>query len=187
MDDERRKELQILSQLLGKEQEIRPEHRFDEVKKIYADHWTEWLNSSGCFLTEDEKIIVDNYRATGTHKTLDDRITLSASRISAIFNTAVRRLINNQHLYQHWIANQLFDTIGLTETDPVLHLLRKPMHEHGFSKPLYMFLSMEAESLEELLEIYTASDLLNLHGFGEKKMAELRAYLEKNRAIDHLK
>ena len=163
-------------------------YKLQKVLDTYLGYWEEWKNSRGCFLSDREVLSIEYYRDHGTHHVLAKELGLSASRVSGIYNHALRRLQNNQHLFRHWIANKIFTQAGLhQQLEGKEEFLMRPMHEHKFSHALYLILSLEAENLSELLQRYNVSALLKLRGFGQRKLQELQTHLEKNGCLQLLR
>ncbi len=163
-------------------------HRLEQVLDLYVGYWDEWKSSSGCFLNEREVKSIDSYFEYKTHSVYARDLGITPSRVSAIYNKALRRLENNHHLYRHWIANKIFTKAGLHSllegSDQFLML---PMHEHKMSKKLYLLLSVEADNLSELLTRYTENQLSRMRGLGKKRMIELKNLLEKHSCLDRLR
>ena len=163
-------------------------HRLEKVLDLYQGYWSEWKGSTGCFLNEREVMSIDYYSEYQTHSVLARELEISPSRVSAIYNKALRRLENNHHLYRHWIANKIFTKAGLhTVLDAQDQFLMRPMHEHQMSQKLFMLLSLEAENLSELLTRYSEKQLARIRGFGKKRMVELKALLEENGCLHRLR
>lgn len=162
-------------------------YRLEKVLDLYQGYWEEWKISSGCFLNEREVMSIDYYSQYQTHSVLASELNITPSRISAIYNKALRRLENNHHLYRHWIANKIFTKAGLHSVlDPVDQFLMRPLHEIEMSQKLYMLLSVEADNLSELLTRYSEKKLSKIRGFGKKRMIELKELLTENNCLNRL-
>jgi hypothetical protein len=163
-------------------------YRLEKVLELYQGYWEEWKVSSGCFLNEREVMSIDYYSQYQTHSVLAGEFSITPSRISAIYNKALRRLENNHHLYRHWIANKIFTKAGLhTVLDPVDQFLMRPLHEIEMSKKLFMLLSVEADNLSELLTRYSEKQLSKIRGFGKKRIIELKDLLRSHDSLARLK
>jgi hypothetical protein len=163
-------------------------YRLEKVLELYQGYWEEWKVSSGCFLNEREVMSIDYYSQYQTHSVLAGELSITPSRISAIYNKALRRLENNHHLYRHWIANKIFTKAGLhTVLDPVDQFLMRPLHEIEMSQKLFMLLSVEADNLSELLTRYSEKQLSKIRGFGKKRIIELKDLLRSHDSLARLK
>ncbi len=162
--------------------------KLEQVLEPYLAHWDKWIHSNGCFLTKEEMQAITFYRKYGSHQVLANELKVPASWIGTTYNRALHRLVTNEHLYKHWKDNKTMEKKDLkTNLTPVEAFLRTPMHEHGFSKPLYLILSGEAETLEKLLANFTEADLLKLQGFEAEQLSELKKVLWANNCITCLR
>lgn len=180
---------ETLLSLTGSEVQVRHKlYRLDKVLALYEGYWDEWKSTSACFLTEREIKSIESYREYQTHSILASELGVTPSRVSAIYNKALRRLENNHHLYRHWIANKIFTQAGLHEhLEGADQFLMLPLHELKISKKLYMLLAPEGENLSEILTIYSEAQLKRARGWGKKHLDEFKQLLDEHHCLDRFR
>ncbi len=170
------------------------DHLHPKLRKLYfalepyLGYWNEWIATENCFLSDTELKSIQYYREYISHQPLAKELKITPSRVSAIYNKALRKLKNNHHIYRHWIANRIFIQAGVyKKLDKKGQFLMQPLHEHQMSKRLFNVLAPLGDNMFEILSNYTKSDLLKVRRFGQKNMKEMIALLVTNRCISMLK
>ena len=156
----------------------------NEVMRPYQIDWDDWIRSDNCFLSGRELEAIRYYQLYRTHRVFAEELHLSPSRISVIFEKAIKKLRYRVHAFRQWVADRVLEKAGLLpELTEKEKFLQAPLHEHKLSTKLYNNLALTGENLEEI--IATGLDnIAEIKGIGKKSVKELIALFEKNNCFE---
>lgn len=157
----------------------RSAHKLEKLLSPYAFAYFHWLNSKACFLSCEQKVIIELYRSTGTHTTAARDLCLKQSRVKTLFDDARYKLCFGVPSYRLWLGDLLLRQAGIKTNQSGFEIfLHSPVECLPIPCQLKnKFIENDFKTIYHVLK-RPASALLSLRGFGPGLLNELKKVLE---------
>ena len=162
--------------------EIKPPpatRKLEGILSHYSYGYYAWLGSKACFLTHEQKIVIELYRHTATHETAARELGLSVSQVKYRYIEARNKLCFGIRSYRLWVGDTILrDADIMTNKSGYEIFLHSPIDCLPISAQLAnKLLDNDLVTISHLLK-YPASRLFGMRGFGSVMFQELQRLLE---------
>jgi hypothetical protein len=91
--------------------------KLERVLQPYSEHWSDWITNNACFLTDQEIIVIENFRRYNSHYPASEELNITTSRVSVIYNKALSRLSSESlyRRYHNWITDKMLAEVGINK------------------------------------------------------------------------
>lgn len=74
------------------------------LKKLKAKYpyWNFWIKSEACFISENERKVLDSYLRYGSHKLYIEKSGKALNTCNGIIRNVERKLTNKYFMYEDW-------------------------------------------------------------------------------------